>query len=148
MDTIELYLRGLSDKPQKPLTTMEMYLQGVKIEPPKPRTVIECYLAGVACDEWQEEDHPRDDDGKFSKVRGKNAKSVAKNAGKCKIKRRRRIVRLSEKEFAEVQSAFMTDVTKEQRKQSVLKKYIGNYIYTGILREDGTRDIVKRIKIK
>ena len=54
---------------------------------------------------------------------------------------------MPKEEFARVQHAFMTDVTKEQRGKKVLEKYIGDFLYVGILRADGTRDIVGKVKI-
>jgi hypothetical protein len=52
------------------MNTIELYLQGLTDKPKSPRSFIECYLQGVAFDEWEEEKHPRDRDGKFGKGEG------------------------------------------------------------------------------
>lgn len=41
----------------------------------------------------------------------------------------------------------MTDVTEEERNMPRLEKYIGDFLYVGILRKDGTRDIIEKEKI-
>ena len=94
---------------------------------------------------WEESKHPRDKDGKFSKS-GENTSRTGEKRGK--IKRRRKALSLPKEEFARVQHAFMTDVTKEERKVARLEKYIGNFLYVGILRADGTRDIVGKEPIE
>lgn len=86
---------------------------------------------------------PRDDNGRWTS----GNKSVAVSKKRGKNKNRRKVLVLPTVEFRIVQQAFMTDVTNEQRKQKVLIKYIGNYRYKGILRADGTRDIVERKEI-
>ena len=93
---------------------------------------------------WEERKHPRDKDGKFSKSGEEPSQS---NEKRGKIKRRRKAIQLSKAEYATVQHAFMTDVTREQREMRCLVKNIGNYRYTAVLREDGTRDIVGKVKI-
>ena len=77
-----------------------------------------------------------------------NKKTLAKSSKKSKLKSSYRIVNLPEKEFARVQHAFISDVNNDQRRTGRLRKAIGNYVYTGILREDGTRDIIKKEVIK
>ena len=94
---------------------------------------------------WEESKHPRDKDGKFSKSGEEPSQSKEKRG---KIKRRRKALSLPKEEFARVQHAFMTDVTEEQRKRKVLKKYIGDFLYIGVLREDGTRDIIGKESIE
>ncbi len=135
MNTIELYLRGLSDKPKKPLTTIECYLQGIKIAPPKPRTVIECYLAGVACDEWQEQDHPRDDDGKFT------------SSGNRSTGSKKTVVKLSPKEYGKVIHELNNNLSREERKKKIVVRAIGNYRYT--VKNNGFNDyeIIRKEKI-
>lgn len=93
---------------------------------------------------WEESKHPRDKDGKFSKSGEEPSQS---NEKRGKVKRRRKALSLPKEEFARVQHAFMTDVTREQREMRCLVKNIGNYRYTAVLREDGTRDIVGKVKI-
>lgn len=103
------------------------------------------YLFGVKSEnDWEESKHPRDKDGRFSQSGEEPSQSKEKRG---KIKRRRKAVQLSKAEYATVQHAFMTDVTKEQRGKKVLEKYIGDFLYIGILRADGTRDIVGKVKI-
>lgn len=86
--------------------------------------------------------------GKSSESGKKDKKSVEKSYKSGKVKRRNKVINLPEDEFAQVQSAFMTDVTNEEREQEVLVKRHGNYKYVGILRDDGTRDIISKRKIK
>ncbi len=93
---------------------------------------------------WEESKHPRDKDGKFSKS-GENTSRTGEKRGK--VKRQRKVIQLPKAEYATVQHAFMTDVTREQREMRCLVKNIGNYRYTAVLREDGTRDIVGKVKI-
>lgn len=105
----------------------------------------------IVADEWDETKHPRDEQGRFTE--GSAAKPVHNlnndlPTKQKQVKIRRRVLRLEPEEFRRVQSAFMTDVTPQQRKVSVLRKHIGDYLYTGILREDGTRDIVRKVKIR
>ena len=93
--------------------------------------------------------HKHDSKGLFTgdgKDDGKSQKDVASSQKRSKIKHRRKVIELPEKEFAEVQSAFMSDVTNEERKQEVLSIYYGNYVYKGILRADGSRDIINKRK--
>ena len=109
-----------------------------------------------ALDEWEESKHSRDEKGRFTSSgnfskaepenKGSAKKKVEISSKRSKVKRKRNIIHLPEDEFAQVQSAFITDVTKEEREQQVLDKRYGNYIYKGILREDGTRDIVSKRK--
>ena len=94
---------------------------------------------------WEESKHPRDNDGRFSKS-GEELSQSTKKRGK--IKRRRKVIQLPKAEYAAVQHAFMTDVTREERAKPVLVKPIGNYIYTAVLiNDDGERDIVGKVKI-
>lgn len=86
-------------------------------------------------------DQPRDDNGRWTQ------KGVAKSSKSRKLKIRRKVIALPIKEYAQLQSAFMTDVTREERKKKDLSIYYGNYRYRGILREDGTRDIISKRKI-
>lgn len=92
---------------------------------------------------WEASKHPRDKDGKFAEAEGKSGQTSGKRG---KFKRSRKVLRLPTEEFARVQHAFMTDVSERQRKRKVLRKYIGNYRYTGVLRNDesGERDIVEK----
>ena len=94
---------------------------------------------------WEESKHPRDKEGKFSETQNPSSRTGGKRG---KIKRRRKALSLPKEEFARVQHAFMTDVTKEERKVARLEKYIGNFLYVGILRADGTRDIVGKEPIE
>lgn len=98
-------------------------------------------------------EYKRDEKGQFAPVDSQSSKekpdkSLAKSVKSSKINRRRKVLELPENEFAEVQSAFMSDVTKEEREQEVLVKIYKDHYYTGILREDGTRDIVGKSKGK
>ncbi len=151
LTTMELYLRGLSDKPKKPLTTMEMYLQGIKVDPPKPRTVIECYLAGVACDEWQEQDHPRDDDGKFTSS-GRSStgrkKPVAKSIIKSKINaRRQKAVSLSPREYGLLHHGLNEYIAgKDIPKGKIMQWWTGEYCYEVLI--NGYNDYVPLMKRK
>jgi len=79
---------------------------------------------------------------------GKSQKDVGISQKKGKIKRKRKVIQLPEQEFVAVQDAFMTDVTNEERKQEVLTIFYGNHMYKGVLREDGSRDIVSKRRIK
>lgn len=101
----------------------------------------------LAKDEWDENKHPRDKDGKFSNGSGQKS-SIEKSERKDKIRRGSAVVNLRKDEFATVQHSFMSDVNEEDRKRKSLRKAIGDYIYTGVLREDGTRDITYKRKIK
>lgn len=96
---------------------------------------------------WDENKHPRDKDGKFGNGSGQKS-SIEKSERKDKIRRSSAVVNLPKDEFASVQHSFMSDVNEEDRKRKSLRKAIGNYIYTGVLREDGTRDITYKRKIK
>lgn len=105
--------------------------------------------------DFDEGKHKRGSDGKFTSGGGSESKAEEKTSEKIsqkpsekgKIKTAREVIQLPKQEFAIVQSAFMSDVTREERKKRVLKKPIGDYWYVGILREDGTRDIVMKVKI-
>lgn len=103
----------------------------------------------------QNGEYKRDEKGQFAKADSKGEEStetqkasIAKTSGRGKVKRRRKVIELPKEEFAAVQHAFMSDVTEEQRKRKVLKKYIGDFLYIGILREDGTRDIIGKDPIE
>lgn len=103
------------------------------------------YLFGAKSEnDWEESKHPRDKDGRFSQSGEEPSQSKEKRG---KVKRRRKVLSLPKEEFARVQHAFMTDVTREQMEMRCLVKNIGNYRYTAVLREDGTRDIVGKVKI-
>lgn len=108
---------------------------------------------------WDESRHKRDRNGRFSSGPGtdkRNAEprktSVANPDGRGKVKRRREIIWLPQKEYARVQHAFMTDVSEEQRKKKVLRKCIGDFLYIGVLRDDedqvGIRDIIGKEPIE
>lgn len=97
------------------------------------------------------EGHEHDSKGLFTekgKDSGKAKKDVASTQKRSKIRRRRKVINLPEKEFAQIQSAFITDVTNEEREQEILTINFGNYKYKGLLREDGTRDIIGKRRIK
>lgn len=106
---------------------------------------------------WDESRHKRDRNGRFSSSPGTDRKTaeprkvaVANPDRRGKVKYRREIIWLPQKEYARVQHAFMTDVSNEDRNKPVLEKPIGDYWYTGILRDDesGNRDIIGKRKIK
>ena len=85
-------------------------------------------------DEFKESDHPRDNDGKFSSGNGSssgNKNSVEKSINYDKVKnRQRKPIHLPKEEYAQVMHELNTNLTPEQRKKKVIKKYIGNYLYT------------------
>lgn len=101
----------------------------------------------LAADEWDESKHPRDEQGQFTDGDVHKPKDDLTPKSE-KVKIRHRVLKLAPEEFGRVQSAFMTDVTPQQRETTVLRKHIGDYVYTGILREDGTRDIIRKVKIR
>lgn len=103
----------------------------------------------------QNGEYKRDEKGQFAKADSKGEESaetkkatVAESAGRGKVKRHRKSVQLPKEEFAAVQHAFMSDVSGKQRKRKVLRKYIGDFLYIGVLREDGTRDIIGKDPIE
>lgn len=96
----------------------------------------------------------RDNLGRFTSGGGKSGKKSEKGdtvksgaSKRGRFKRSRKVLDLPKEEFARVQHAFMSDVTKEQREKYRLEKCIGDYRYTAVLREDGTRDIIGKVKI-
>lgn len=79
----------------------------------------------IAADEWEENKHPRKDNGQFGEGGG-----VSKFSKRDKIKNKeRKEVRLPKEEYAQVIHELNTNLTKEQRKKKSITKAIGNHIY-------------------
>ena len=80
-------------------------------------------------DEWQESEHPRDKDGKFSSGGGNSGK-VAKSSKSDKIRKRtRKEVQLPKAEYAQVIHELNTNLTKDERKMKHITRFIGDYVY-------------------
>lgn len=87
-------------------------------------------------DSFNEAKHPRGGDpvnrGRFSKADGgENSLIKGKNDGNVrrKINRNPRTIRLSKQEYARIVSELNTNLSKEERKEKILFKGIGNYVY-------------------
>ncbi len=70
--------------------------------------------------DFEESKHPRDKDGKFSSGNGKAVRRRYRN----------KVVKLSKREYAIVIHELNTNLSKDERKQKVLYKCIGSYLYT------------------
>ena len=70
--------------------------------------------------DFEESKHPRDKDGKFSSGNGKAVRRRYKN----------KVVKLSKREYATVIHELNTNLSKDERKQKILYKCIGSYLYT------------------
>lgn len=70
---------------------------------------------------WLEDDHPRDEDGKFTSG-GRSGGKTGRIGGISEL-------RLPKEEYAHVMSELNTHATKEQRKRRRFFKAIGGYIY-------------------
>ena len=70
--------------------------------------------------DFEESKHPRDKDGKFSSGNGKAVRRRYTN----------KVVKLSKREYAIVIHELNTNLSKDERKQKVLYKCIGSYLYT------------------
>lgn len=95
----------------------------------------ECYQH--VRDSWEEDKHPRDEDGRFT----------AGSQGK-KRKRRNKAIRLPVKEYAHVMSEINTNLSKEKKQKKMFHQAIGNYIY--LVKNNGFANykILGKIKIK
>lgn len=94
---------------------------------------IDDYMNSFTNDaEFNETDHPRNKDGKFTNGSGKKGnKTVAKLYSKAIIKKNKRQgIRLPKKEYSLVMHELNTTLTKEQQKKKIIRKYIGNHRYT------------------
>ena len=81
-------------------------------------------------DEWHEDDHPRDEGGKFSTSNTSGGK-FEKSSLRDKIKSKQfKPVRLSKDEYSKVMHELNTNLTKEERKKGKIKRPIGSYVYT------------------
>ncbi len=54
-------------------------------------------------------------------------------------------IRLDKREYAHVLSELATNITEEQKKHDVVKKYIGNYLYSFRNNHDGTYDVIHKL---
>ncbi len=78
-------------------------------------------------DEWEESKHPRKENGQFGK--GGSGK-VEKSKRSDKIdSSKHKTVELPKDEYARVMHELNTNLTKEQRKEKILRRYIGNHRY-------------------
>ncbi len=68
--------------------------------------------------EWKEENHPRDGEGKFALTGGNSGKSE------------KPVASLSKEEYGKIMHELNNNLTKEQRKKKIIKKAIGNHYYT------------------
>ena len=74
---------------------------------------------------FSEDKHPRDKKGRFAE------KGLVSSDKTSKIKsRRRKEVRLPPKEYAKVMHELNTNLTKAERRQKLVSRNIGNYVYT------------------
>lgn len=91
----------------------------------------------VGDSDWQENDHPRDESGRFTSGGGQSKRGYSRNA-----------IRLEKKEYALVMHELNTNLTKAQRKRKILYKYIGEYLYT--IQNNGFNNyrILGKMKIK
>ncbi len=79
-----------------------------------------------ALDEWNESDHPRDDEGKF----GNGGNNIEKSSKRDKIRNRpRKEIQLPHDEYARVIHELNTNLPKELKNKKIFKRTIGNYTY-------------------
>ncbi len=71
--------------------------------------------------DFKESDHPRDKNGRFTSGGG--------GESDCR-EYKNKVVKLSKQEYAIIMHELGTHLTKEQRKQKIVYKYIGDYLYT------------------
>ena len=90
--------------------------------------------AAVA-DEWREEDHPRDGEGKFASTGGNSGKSE------------KPVASLSKEEYGQIMHELNNNLTKEQRKKKIIKKAIGDYVYTVVNKGFNEYGILKKENI-
>lgn len=88
----------------------------------------ECYQH--VRDSWEEDKHPRDEGGRFTS--GGSRKRTRKD--------KNRVVKLPKREYALVMHELNTNVSGKQRKQKIIQKPIGNYLY--VVRNNGFNDYV------
>lgn len=93
--------------------------------------------------EWKEEDHPRDKKGQFAEATGDSKRKRRKSRHQ-----RKKHLNLEKKEFAMVMSELNTNLTKEQRKQRIIIKAIGNYLYTVINRGFNDYTVIDKEEIR
>lgn len=82
------------------------------------RRLISIDSRAAVADEWREDAHPRDGEGKFASTGGNSGKSE------------KPVASLSKEEYGQIMHELNTNLTKEQRKKKIIKKAIGNYYYT------------------
>ncbi|MBM6985416.1 MAG: DUF1073 domain-containing protein [Acidaminococcaceae bacterium] len=106
-------------------------------------------------DSFNEAKHPRGGDpvnrGRFSKADGgENSLIKGKNDGNVrrKINRNPRTIRLSKQEYARIVSELNTNLSKEERKEKILFKGIGNYVYVIINKGFNDYQIIGREELK
>lgn len=73
-----------------------------------------------------------DKDGKFTTKDGVGDKNIEKATKSDIIKQTRKEIELPTDEYAMVLRELNTNLTAEQRKKRIVRKYIGNYLYTVI----------------
>lgn len=81
--------------------------------------------------DFNESDHPRNKDGEFAKAGGNNSSKSKKSGSKYdKIKNKpRKEIQLPKEEYAQVIHELNTNLTKEQKKEKILSRFIGDYRY-------------------
>lgn len=79
-------------------------------------------------DEWKESEHPRKKNGQFGK--GGSTSGIEKSSKRAKIDSSKHpTVELPKEEYAQVMHELNTNLTNEQKKEKILRRYIGNHRY-------------------
>ena len=79
-------------------------------------------------DSWEENKHPRKDNGQFGEGSGGK---VEKQSKRAKIdSSKHKTVELSKEEYAQVMHELNTNLTKEQRQKKKITRALGNNVYT------------------
>lgn len=84
--------------------------------------------APFSMDEWKESEHPRKKNGQFGK--GGSSSGIEKSSKRAKIESSKHpTVELPKEEYAQVMHELNTNLTNEQKKEKILRRYIGNHRY-------------------
>lgn len=107
------------ENPQDPFSTDEFKEDAAFLSKVRP---IKSY------DEWEESKHPRKENGQFGE--GGGSSGVEKSSKRDKIdSSKNKTVNLPKEEYAQVMHELNTNLTKEQKKEKIFSKNIGNYQY-------------------
>lgn len=90
----------------------------------------------TAFNEWKEENHPRDGEGKFASTGGNSGKSE------------KSVASLSKEEYGKIMHELNTNLTQKEIDRRRAKRYIGNRQYYVLIKEFGDYEIYDLGEIK